>query len=328
MHCFSTLTPDRILEAVEQFGVRCTGRILQLNSMENRVFEVEIECDAPQTRQESFRVIKFYRPHRWSDAQILDEHQFLLDLNEKEIPVVPPLMTKDGKTLLHLPYESMRCSLFLKSGGRIPQEFTDEEIERMGRLIARMHLTGASRSAPSRLVLTAENYGTKNLSFLLEKKLIHPEYESNYAHTVEAIVRLSTPLLSDLESIRIHGDLHLANILWDDNGPKLVDFDDMVMGPPVQDIWLCSPGRDEYAEEQREILLSGYETLRDFDRSSLKAIEPLRALRMIHFNAWIGSRWDDPAFQRVFSHYGTPLYWSQAVQDLREQLSYIQDLYE
>ena len=325
MHCFSSLTPERILDAAELFSVRCTGRILQLNSLENRVFEVEIECDNPVIRQDSFRVIKFYRPQRWTNEQILEEHEYLLDLTNGEVPVVPPLHSKNGLTLEPLNFEEMRCAMFLKSGGRIPQEFNDEEIVRMGMLIARMHLIGATKKAPHRITLTAEGYGTDNCQFLLSARLIHPEYESRYKTIVEEIVKLGAPMLSSVENIRIHGDLHLANILWDDNGPKLVDFDDMVTGPPVQDIWLCAPGRDDYAMRQRELLLDGYSTLRSFDYSSLKLVELLRALRMIHFNAWIGKRWDDPYFQKVFSHYGSPLYWSQAVDDLSEQLEYIKD---
>lgn len=323
-HDFFTLTPDKILDSIEQFGVRCTGRVLQLNSMENRVYEVEIETDltADKARHESFRVAKFYRPNRWTHEQILDEHGFLNDLVERDIPVVPPLEAPNGSTLLKMAGRDLSFALFPKSGGRIPQEFTDEEVERMGRLIARLHTIGSIRPAPSRLRLTPEVYGLKNLEYILASKLLPAEFTETYSSLVRTLCSQVTPWFQNVEMIRIHGDLHLANILWDENGPKLVDFDDMLTGPPIQDLWLIVPGRDEESLRQFQILLYGYKQLRTFDDTTLRLIEPLRAFRMIHFTAWIARRWEDPAFKRVFPNFGSHSYWAEQVGDLRDQFQY------
>ena len=324
---FFELTPDRILDAVEEVGIRCTGRSLALNSMENRVYEVEIEVEdrsSLRSPSDAFRIVKFYRPGRWSEAQILEEHQFLADLKEDEIPVVAPLPFDDGSTLKKISDANIWYTVFPKIGGRSPDELDREQLERVGRLLARLHNVGASRKATKRISINAEIYGRSNLQYLLDSRAIPAEIEATYSDVVKKICDLSEPMFAAAESQRIHGDCHFGNLLWGPTGPFWVDFDDMVNGPCVQDIWLIMPGRDEYAREQLDILLNAYEQMRPFDRQSLRLIEPLRALRFVHFSAWIARRWADPAFPRVFSHFGTPRYWQEQLSDMQEQLRLVQ----
>jgi len=325
---FYELTPDRILEAAELAGVRCTGRTLPLNSMENRVYEVEIEVDpaAVRTASDKARILKFYRPGRWSRAQILEEHQFLLDLREADVPVVAPLPLAGGATLGTAPAAEVFFAAFPKVGGRHPDEMDEERLMRVGRLLGRMHNVGASREAPHRLRLDLETYGMTNLDYLLESEAIPERIEEAYATTVEEICDLAAPWFDAAAVQRIHGDCHLGNLIWNEaDGPFWVDFDDMVQGPPVQDIWLVVPGRDDESLLRREALLRGYEEMREFDRRTLRLIEPLRALRFVHFSAWIAKRWTDPAFPRRFEHFGTERYWQEQLGDLREQLALIRE---
>jgi len=334
---FYDLTPDRILAAAEKTGVRCTGRLMQMNSMENRVWEVEIEVEdeaALRSRSEKARILKFYRPGRWSRAQIEEEHRFLLDLREAEVPVVAPLpIGKGGKagTLSTVPGAgNLFFAVFPKVGGRHPDEMDEAQLVRVGRALARMHNVGALRDAPHRLRLTPEVYGYRNLDYLLETEAIPERLEEAYVEAAEEICARAEELFDGFGAgalQRIHGDCHLGNLLWADSpphdGPFWLDFDDMVVGPPVQDVWLIVPGRDEDALERRGHLLRGYEEMRAFDRATLRLVEPLRALRYIHFSAWIAKRWSDPAFPRRFDHFGTERYWAEQVADLREQLDLI-----
>jgi Ser/Thr protein kinase RdoA (MazF antagonist) len=328
-HSFHNLTPEIILRAAERFGVVCTGGIFQLNSMENRVYQLEVEtesADLPATSSERFRVIKFYRPSRWTKDQILEEHQFLLDLQEVEIPVVAPIVNEEKQTLLTCDTTGFFFTLFPRQGGRVPDEPSHEQAEQLGRLMARVHAIGAQKAAPHRLQLSPEVYGQQNLEFLLTQNLVAAELRGAYEKVVQDLIAKMTPLFKGVPFQRIHGDCHLGNCIWGTNGPFLVDFDDMVQGPPIQDLWLMLPARDLETRATFESILSGYEMMRHFDRSTLRLIEPLRALRIIHFNAWIGKRWEDPAFKRVFVHYGTPQYWNEQVQDLREQLGTISEI--
>lgn len=323
---FFALTPEKILEAVERTGLRCTGRCLTLNSMENRVYEVEIEWESdtpPKTPSEKFRIVKFYRPGRWNEAQILEEHRFLQDLVEAEIPAVAPVAFGDGKTLHKVPDIDIWYSVFPKVGGRNPDELLPEQAEQVGRLLARLHAVGASRPAPHRIQLTPETYGKNNLEFLLASDTIPLDYRGRYEALVNEIVSLTTPLFQGVATQRIHGDCHLGNLLWSSQGAFFIDFDDMVTGPCIQDFWLMIPGR---LDENRELLnsvITGYEQFKEFDDSQLKLVEPLRALRFIHFAAWIAKRWNDPYFQRVFTQFGTPQYWAGQIADLQDQLELI-----
>ena len=326
---FFELTPERILEAVESLGLVCTGRCLALNSMENRVYEVEIDIGDTPTKRPSdrFRIIKFYRPGRWTREQIADEHRFLLDLVEYEIPVVAPSANANGETLFRLKDVDILFAVFPKQGGRNPEELNEEQVGRVGRLLGRMHSVGRTKQASSRLRLTPENIGLQSLEFLLDSGSIPREVEDSYEGLVRSICDLSSPWFEGINYQRIHGDCHLGNLLWSDEGPFWVDFDDMMQGPPVQDLWLMLPGRDDHAKRLLHHLLEGYEQMGDFDRSTLRLIEPLRALRMIYFTAWIAKRWEDPAFKRAFVDFGTPRYWREQIDQLNEQLELMNSAY-
>lgn len=319
---FLDLQPEKILETVELLGTRSTGRVTALNSLENRVFEVELEDG--QDGRASKVVAKFYRPGRWTREQILEEHQFLLDLREQDIPVVAPIVFPDGTTLATVKDANIFCAVFPKQMGRNPQELVTEDLQRLGRLLARIHNVGAQRTAPNRITLDPDVYGIRNLDYLLEVDAISYAVVDRYEELVQEICDLSQPLFNAVSNQRIHGDCHFGNILWGDAGPFLVDFDDMVRGPCVQDLWLICPGRDTKSKEDLETLISGYEELREFDRSSLNLIEPLRALRFIHFSAWIQKRWTDATFEKSFPNFGSEKYWREELNDLEEQLELIQ----
>ena len=326
---FYALTPEHILDAVERWGSRCTGRTLQLNSMENRVYEVEVELAPGQVEtspRDRFRVIKFYRPGRWSRDQINEEHLFLKALAQAELAVVPPLDLPDSKETIAIdPHSSIMCTLFSRAGGRPLDEPSNQELERLGRLLARMHVVGANLEIKHRIRLSPQTFGTAHLNYLCSQKLLPAQLEDRFSEVVTEICKISTDLFAKVPTQPIHGDLHWGNILWNDQGPLLVDFDDMAIGPIVQDLWMLAPGRHAEAREAFNYLLDGYTQFGSFDQDWLKLIEPLRALRMIHFIAWIARRWSDPSFQRVFDRFGTPSYWAEQVHDLEEQLNLIRD---
>ncbi len=315
---FFELTPDRVLDAVETAGILCTGRCQPLNSFENRVYDVEIETQSsekPASPSANHRVVKFYRPGRWSREQILDEHTFLSDLVAAEIPVAAPLAFQDGSTLRTLESGIHYC-LFPKIGGRAPDELDDEKLRRIGRLLARIHLVGRKGVAAHRITLTPQTYGIANLEYLLEKELIPAEFRERYENAARGICEITTPWFNAVNTQRVHGDCHLGNLLFGSNGAFFVDFDDMVNAPPVQDLWLLLPNRDR---QKLEVLLEGYEEIGDFDRSTLRLIEPLRALRFIHYTGWVARRWDDPAFPQAFPHFGSYRYWNDETEDLERQ---------
>jgi Ser/Thr protein kinase RdoA (MazF antagonist) len=316
---FYSLTPDKILAAVENSGVRCTGRMLQLGSFENRVYEVEIECDPePKHKADSFRVVKFYRPSRWTEQQLQEEHEFLQELLQEDIPVVAPLLLDNGTTLARS--EHIYYAVFPKVQGRRPEEPSDAELRQLGRLVARMHLIGKKKAAKSRRTLDTQSFGLDSLAFLRSAQVIPSVLVERYAQLVEGICQKSSVLLDALPKQRIHGDCHLGNVLQGQAGFFFLDFDDMVMGPVVQDLWLLAGGRDEEGKRQRDQLLSGYEEFASFDERSLRLIEPLRALRYVHYCAWIAKRWQDPIFPRTFPHFKAQDYWIHQLQDLEEVL--------
>ena len=324
---FYELTPDVIFNAVEALGYHCTGRCMPLNSMENRVMEVEIEPEHPvESESDRFRIVKFYRPLRWNREQILEEHFFLRELEECEVPVVVPEASANGATLFELEEQSIFYCVYPKVGGRNPDELSRDQLQRMGRMLARLHNIGSRSEAPSRIRLTPESYGLNSLDFLLDSESIPVELEDDYIDVVEEICDRSEPYFSVAATQRVHGDCHYGNILWSPAGPSFVDFDDMVVAPPVQDIWLMTPGRDDDSLAQREVLLGTYEALTTFDRRTLLLVEPLRALRFIHFSAWIAKRWSDPAFKRTFPEFSTTNYWNEQLHDLKECLELIREL--
>lgn len=313
---FFSLTPDKVLDAVEAGGVPVTGMCYPLNSLENRVYELE--------REDRTRVVaKFYRPGRWSAETILEEHRFLQELHEAEIPVCPPLPFPDGKTLHIVQGIGIHYALFPKVGGRAPEEFTHDQLRRLGALLARIHTVGASRPAPARKALTPTTYGREAMAQLEQSGFIPAELRAGLQEVTEQLCDTLDPLFDSFPTHRLHGDCHPGNLLWGSQGPFFLDFDDLVIGPAVQDVWMIVPSRDAEGMQQRDVLLEGYQTLRSFDRRSLKLVEGLRALRYLHYAAWISRRWDDPSFPNAFPHFATNRYFKELLQDLEEQLALI-----
>jgi Ser/Thr protein kinase RdoA (MazF antagonist) len=317
---FFQLTPERVLDAVEALGVRCTGRVLALNSLENRVYEVELDVDLPPDagRWDPYRVVKFYRPGRWTKEQIQEEHSFLSECAAREIPVVPPIAFPEGSTLREVPGAGIWYAVFPKVGGRILDEMSEDELRQIGRLLARLHNVGATKEFKHRLRLSSESYGTANLEFLRNNRLLPASIEGHYLRVAELIIKTSEPWFREVPHQRIHGDCHIGNILWHARGCYIVDFDDSLTGPCVQDLWLLTPGRDEAAMKYRERIVEGYEMMRPFERADFRLVEPLRALRMIHFTTWIAKRYDDPAFKQIFVDYGSERYWREQLTALLE----------
>ncbi len=324
---FYSLTPDRVLDAVERsLGVRCTGRSLAHASMENRVYELELDLGdeaRPKNKFDRELIVKFYRPGRWSLEQILEEHSFLHALQEDEIPVVAPKLFLDGKSVHRLQDVAIYYAVFPKVGGRSPQELTRPDLEHIGRLLARMHNVGAQRKVAHRLTLSPELYLNKSLAYLREQKLIPEHLVGGFQEFADRIGPRAEQDFKDVPLLQIHGDCHLGNLLQYGEQFCWVDFDDSVRGPAVQDIWLLLPGRDAHAKHMLHYLLRAYEQMRPFPWESLRLIESLRALRLLHFASWIGHRRDDPAFVRAFPDYGTERYWQQLLYDLKEQEHYI-----
>ena len=320
---FTSLTPDKVLDAIEDLGFSTTGRISILASMENRVYEVEIDNDEAKTVSENFKIIKFYRPGRWSKDQIQDEHDFLFDLTKNDITAIAPDKI-NGQSLFE-DSNGLYYTIFPKQGGRAADEWNDELLGQMGRLLARLHNTGQVKPASHRLNLDIKTFGVANLDLILNSSHMLLDYKEQYRSVAEEIFTLSEPLFNNINYQRIHGDCHHGNILLKEGRPFLIDFDDMTMGPRVQDIWMITPGRDEYSLDQRQTLISAYMSMTDFDPRELKLIETLRALRIIHFSAWISHRFEDEAFKRVFPDFATHQYWEKELFDLRGQIGYIQD---
>ncbi len=314
---FYSLTPERVLDAVELDGRRCTGRFIVLNSYENRVYQLELS-------DESYVVAKFYRPGRWSDDAILDEHDFLLDLQDAEVPVAAPMELPGGSTLSDI--GGIRFSLFPRIGGRAPEEMNDEQLRQLGRLLARLHGVGGKEEAEHRPEMTPQTYIGNNLQWVLDHDMIPSGPREPYADIARRIQDRITPLFEGVEFQRIHGDCHLGNLLWTPSGLVFLDFDDMVMGPPAQDLWLMVGGRDAWAQRRLQLLLEGYESMMPFARGTLKLFEPLRAMRMVHWAAWIARRWQDPAFPMAFPTFGTRGWWETEVSELHRQLARIDEV--
>ena len=315
---FSTLTPDCVLNALESIGLCCDGRLLALNSYENRVYQVGMEEGAPL-------VAKFYRPARWSDAAILEEHAFVQELVEREIPVVPALAL-DGKTLHE--FEGFRFSVFSKHGGRAPELEDRDTLEWMGRFLGRIHAIGALQPFQHRPTLNIETFGIAPRGYLLEHNFIPPDLDAAYRSVVDQAlegVRHCFAHAGNVKYLRLHGDCHVGNVLWTDDGPHFVDFDDSRMGPAVQDLWMLLSG--ERAERVRQLgdVLAGYEDFFDFDARELHLVEALRTLRLIHYAAWLAQRWDDPAFKQAFPWFNTQRYWQDRILELREQIALMEE---
>jgi Ser/Thr protein kinase RdoA (MazF antagonist) len=306
-----------VLQAVESVGLRSDGRLLALNSYENRVYQVGREDGDPV-------VAKFYRPGRWSDAQIREEHSFSLELEAAEIPLVAPLVI-DGETLHH--HDGFRFTLFRRQGGHAPELEDRETRVWLGRFLGRIHAVGRSRPFGERPALTARSFGHESVATLRDSRWIPPHLETAFEslaadlleHVGHAYARAG-----DVEAIRLHGDLHPGNLLWRD-GPFFVDLDDCRSGPAVQDLWMLLSGDRYEMEAQLADVLEGYLQFADFDRRELQLVEALRTLRMLHHAAWLARRWEDPAFPVAFPWFGEPRYWEDLVLGRREQLAALQE---
>ena len=312
---FSRLTPDSILDALEGIGLHPDGRLLALNSYENRVYQVFMDDGEPI-------VVKFYRPGRWSNAQILEEHAFSLDLAGRELPVVAP-MRIDGATLHER--EGLRFSVFSRQGGRAPEFDHGETLKWMGRFIGRIHAVGGIQTYRFRPELNVRTFGEEPAADLQASGFLTAELSSVYFGLVDQALdgaRLCFSRAGQVPLLRLHGDCHPGNVLWSDvSGPFFVDFDDSRMGPAVQDLWMLLSGDRESQERQLSEVLSGYEDFCRFDRCELVLIEALRTLRLIHHSGWLARRWDDPAFPAAFPWFNSQRYWQDRILELREQIA-------
>ncbi len=313
-HPFAALSPDLVLDALDSVGFYSDGRLLALNSYENRVYQLGIDQQAPV-------VAKFYRPGRWSDAAIVEEHAFVQELVAVELPVVAPLAI-EGKTLHE--FGGFRFAVFPRRGGRAPELGDPATLEWMGRFIGRIHAVGGLAPFTERPALDIDTFGTEPRNYLLAHDVLPPELAATYASVVDQAlqgVRRCYERAGDIALLRLHGDCHGGNVLWTDDGPHFVDFDDSRMGPAIQDLWMLLSGeRPEMARQMGDIL-AGYEDFCDFDPRQLYLVEALRTLRLIHYSAWLARRWDDPAFPVAFPWFNTQRYWQDRILELREQVA-------
>ena len=315
---YAGLTPDVILHAVESTGMLCDGRLLALNSYENRVYQVGIEDAQPV-------VAKFYRPGRWTDEQIVEDHAFTEELFAREIPVVPPLSIA-GATLHR--FSDFRFTLYPRRGGRAPELEDPDTLEWMGRFIGRIHAVGAIRRFVHRPTLDLASFGDEPGAYLRDKVPIPDDLRPAYFSVLEQALdaaRACFERAGELTTLRLHGDCHPGNVLWTDDGPHFVDFDDARNGPAIQDLWMLLSGERADMTRQLSDVLAGYEEFFDFDRRELHIVEALRTLRLIHFSAWLARRWDDPAFPVAFPWFHTQRYWQEQVLQLREQVAAMQE---
>ncbi len=325
-HPYTALTPDSVMDALTGLGLWPDGRLMALGSYENRVYRAQL--DEP-VQGHSAVVLKFYRPGRWSQAQILEEHAFAAELVSQEVPVVAPLAL-GGRTLHH--HAGFDFAISPMRGGRRPELDDLDVLEWIGRFLARLHNTGAARPFVHRPALNAERLALEPAQWLRQQQAIPLEVAREWHAAFDAALPLLQAQLAGMDSanIRVHGDAHPGNILWTpveqaDGGPHFVDLDDTCMGPAVQDLWMLLSGDRRQRTEQLSALLEGYEQLRDFDRRELAWIEALRTLRLIHYSAWLARRWSDPTFPIHFPWFGTPDYWRGQVQMLHEQIEAMQE---
>jgi Ser/Thr protein kinase RdoA (MazF antagonist) len=307
---FRSLGPDAALDAVEEAGLATSGHCAVLRALENRVYDVRLETG-------DHVVVKFYRPGRWSRAALEDEHRFLLDLREAEIPVCAPLaVDSEGGTIGET--QGIYFGIWPRTGGREPDELSDEQLAVLGRLLARIHNVGAIRRPSDRLQLDPETALLDPLDELLDRGMLPPDCEGRYAAAVEALADVYEERLGGVPMLRIHGDCHIGNLLHGRQGWFFLDFDDFAVGPAVHDLWVLAPGRDAEGRRQRETLLHAYRQFRDFEPFWMQLVEPLRAARFLKITSWIARRWDEPVFRSTFPHFGTPLYWEHETRDLEE----------
>jgi Ser/Thr protein kinase RdoA (MazF antagonist) len=315
---YATLTPDVILDAVESVGFRTDGRMLALNSYENRVYQIGLDEGAPV-------IAKFYRPARWSDEAILEEHAFAQELDDAEIPVVPPIIV-GGETLHN--FNGFRFSLSPRRGGRAPELDRQEVLEWIGRFLGRIHAQGSASSFAHRPHLTLERFALKPREWLSNSPFlpadIRPAWESITALAIDG-AKAAFARAGDVRQIRLHGDCHAGNVLYTDKGPHFVDFDDCMTGPAIQDLWMMLSGSRAEMTRQLADLLVGYEDFAELDPRELHLLEALRTLRLIHYSYWLAQRWDDPAFPLAFPWFNTQRYWQDRILELREQVAAMEE---
>ena len=316
---FHNLTPDTIINLIEKsLGKPCTNLCRPLNSYINRVYELELDTGEAV-------IAKFYRPNRWSRQALQEELDFLLKLTGLEIPVIPPLTLADQQTLGC--HNDIYYAVFPKKSGRSSDEFTDDQWEEIGRLLGRVHAVSATQSASNRIVMTPNQSTRHHIEYLMHGGFIPHDLADHYQEVTNSLLATIEPRFADQETILIHGDCHFSNIIHRPGESfYLIDFDDMATGPPVQDLWMLLPGYAQDSRAEIEIFLEGYEIFRPFDRRSLKLIEPLRAMRYIHYSAWCAHQAADSTSSRLEPDWGTAEYWQREIRDLQEQTQRIKEL--
>ena len=333
---YAHLTPDLVIDALVAAGLDPDGRLLALNSYENRVFQVGIQDAQPV-------VAKFYRPGRWSDAQILEEHRFALDLAEADVPAVPPLplslpsSSPSSVTLQGLPptlatwhteADTYRFNISPRRGGRAPELDDPEVLSWIGRLLARLHSVGRQSRFEHRPTLSVEHLGRSAWRWLQAHGDVPEPQRTVWLSVADQALDLCEQAFARVDGLqmgRIHGDCHMGNVLWTPEGPHFVDLDDAVNGPAVQDLWMLLGGHRHDRQGALHAVMDGYESIRDFDWHEWSLIEPLRTLRLIHHSAWLARRWADPAFPAAFPWFGQAMYWQQQSDQLRQQIELMQN---
>ncbi len=311
---FNNLTPDLVLTAVESLGFASDARIYPLNSYENRVYQVGLEG-----RDKQPLIAKFYRPARWTDEQILEEHAFSIELEQLDVPIVPPLII-DGRTLFH--YDNFRFALYPRRGGHAPELDNDDTLFALGQYLGRIHALGKNQKFQHRVDLSVARMGDASREFLLQHDFVPAGVRAAYETITEQLLAQIKQVFArtPYTSIRLHGDCHPGNILWRDDKPNFVDLDDALNGPAIQDLWMLLSGERSRRLVQLASVIEGYEMFCEFHPRELNLIESLRTLRLMHYAAWLARRWNDPAFPHHFPWFNTERYWSEHILELREQL--------
>lgn len=319
VHPFSRLSPEKVLSVLDGLDLKTDARIFALNSYENRVYQVGLTDG-------SSRIVKFYRPGRWSEAQILEEHKFCAELAELDIPVAAPLSLGLNETLARV--DGFYVAVFDKLSGRAPELDDETNLSIMGRFVGRIHAVGAQNSFSERYGFTLERLGVTSREFLLSNDFLPPDLISAYESLSKDVISKVRQVFEDnapISVLRIHGDCHFGNVLWNEGIPHFVDFDDSITGPAIQDLWMMLSGSRNEQQHQVSKIIEGYNEFYDFNLSELSLIEGMRTLRLMNYSAWLARRWDDPAFPATFQWFNTERYWSGHILELREQFALLDE---